>query len=306
MSASPYYPDRRRWEAVRVSEQVSKAPVVSIVVPAHNEEAVIAGNLRRLLAGAAPGEFDVIVVANACTDRTAALAKQAGVRVVETPVPGKPNALRQGDEACRTFPRIYLDADVELDAVSARALVAACGRPGVLACAPVPTMDLSGAGRLVRRVHRVHERLVAPNRALAGVGAYALTDAGHARVFPMPDVISDDGLVHASFTPKERVVVGEARTLVRPARTVSAYLNRRVRVRLGNRQLAALGKTMPGDRLKLGNLLTLPRDSDVSVLDCACYLAITVLDHGLTRLRGRHPVAWGSDASSRLPGAAAS
>src|ERR687885_433267 len=63
---------------------VSEA-AVSIVIPAHNEEAVIAANLRRLLAGSAPGEFDVIVVANACSDGTAVAAKQVdGVRVIET------------------------------------------------------------------------------------------------------------------------------------------------------------------------------------------------------------------------------
>jgi glycosyltransferase involved in cell wall biosynthesis len=285
-----------------MSAAADTAPVVSIVVPAHNEEAVIAGNLRQLLAGSAPGEFDVIVVANGCTDRTAAQARATGVRVIETPVPGKPHALRLGDQACRTFPRIYLDADVRTDAASVRALVAACARPGVLACAPVPTLDLTGVGRLVRRVHRVHERLVAPNRALAGVGAYVLTEAGHARVFPLPDVISDDGYVHASFTPDERVVVSEARTSVRPARTIRAYLNRRVRVRRGNQQLAALGKTWPEGPLTLAHLVAVVRGRDVSPLDAGCYLAVMVLDRGLTRLRGQR-FAWGSDASSRLLGA---
>src|SRR5262249_38809459 len=153
-------------------------------------------------------------------------------------------AIRLGDEACRVFPRVYLDADVELTADSVRALVAACGRPGVLACAPVPRLDLDGVGGFVRRVHPVHERLIAANRGLAGVGVYALTEPGHARVFPMPeDVISDDGWVHASFTPSERVVVPDARSLVRPARTVAAHLSRRVRVRRGNRQLAGLGRS---------------------------------------------------------------
>src|SRR5689334_15826558 len=95
---------------------VSEA-AVSIVIPAHNEEAVIARNLRRLLDGSAPGEFDVIVVANACSDGTAAAAKQVeGVRVVETVEAGKPNALRLGDQECRVYPRAYLDADVGLDA----------------------------------------------------------------------------------------------------------------------------------------------------------------------------------------------
>lgn len=275
--------------------------VVSIVIPAYNEEAVIAANLNRLLAGTAPGEFDVIVVANACTDGTAAAAQQVdGVRVVETPVPGKPHALRLGDSACVTFPRLYLDADVELDADSVRALVAACEQPGVLACAPVPDLDLTGAGRLVARVHRVHQALIAAHRGLAGAGVYALTEDGHDRVFPMPDVISDDGLVHASFAPHEQVVVRTARSLVRPARTVTAHLNRRVRVRRGNRQLAEFGRGAPEGRLRLGDLARLVRTGRISSLDGGCYLTVLVLDRALTRLRRDRPNAWGSDASSRV------
>jgi glycosyltransferase involved in cell wall biosynthesis len=276
---------------------VSERPVVSIVVPAHNEEAVLAGNLARLLDGTAPGEFDVIVVPNACTDRTAEVAKEFDVRVVETPVPGKPNAIRIGDELCRTFPRVYLDADVQLRATSVRALVAAAARPGVLACAPVPELDLDGVGPVVRRVHRVHAQLIAPGRALAGVGVYVLTEEGHARVFPMPDVISDDGWVHGSFAPHERAVVPEARSLVRPARTVRSYLNRRVRVRRGNRQLAALGRAAPEGRLRLRSLVGLVRGRRVSPLDGGAYLTVLALDRALTRVR--RDTAWGSDASTR-------
>jgi len=49
--------------------------------------------------------------------------------------------------------------------------------------------------------------LIAPSRVLAGVGVYVLSKDGHARVFPLPDIISDDGWVHRSFTPLERTVV---------------------------------------------------------------------------------------------------
>lgn len=278
-------------------------PAVSIVIPAHDEEAVIAGNLRRLLDGSAPGEFDVVVVANACGDGTAAAAAGVGgVRVIETAIGGKPHALRLGDEAAATFPRVYLDADVRLDAASVRALVAACAEPGVLACAPAPEFDLTGAGPVMTRVHRVHDALIGPHRALAGVGCYVLTEAGHARVFPMPDVISDDGLVHASFTPEERRVVPAAKTVVRPARTVRTYLNRRVRVRRGNKQLAELGRVSPESRLTLGSLTDLVRRRRVSVVDSGCYLAVLVLDRALTRLRNNRADAWGSDASTRVAG----
>ncbi|WP_433250285.1 glycosyltransferase [Streptosporangium sp. CA-135522] len=276
-------------------------PVVSVVVPAHNEEAVIASGLSLLLAGTAPGEFDVVVVANACSDRTAEVARQVGVRVVETAVPGKANALRLGDEACLTFPRVYLDADVELGAESVRALVAAAGRPGVLACAPVPALDMDGVGWVARRMHKVHDQLIAPLRALAGVGVYVLTERGHARVFPLPDVLSDDGWVHGGFAPHERVVVSEARSLVRPARTVSAHLNRRVRVRLGNRQLAELGRSAPEGRLRLGSLGALVAARKVSPFDAGCYLTVLLMDRALTRLRSSRGgrVQWGTDAGSR-------
>ncbi|MFC0864151.1 glycosyltransferase [Sphaerimonospora cavernae] len=284
-------------------------PIVSIVVPAHNEEGVLAANLSRLREGTAPGEFDIVVVANACTDRTAEVARDAGVRVVETATPGKANALRLGDRDCRTFPRIYLDADVELTATSVYALVGAAARPGALACAPVPRWDLADAGPVARRVHKVHDLLVAPSRGLAGVGAYVLTEQGHARVFPIPDVISDDGLVHRTFAPADRTVVAEARTLVRPAATVRAHLRRRIRVRQGNRQLDAMGLPLHEGRLGLRSLVGLVIRGKASPLDAGCYLAVLVLDRALTRLRAltRSRTVhgdwahgdWGTDTGSR-------
>ncbi len=280
----------------------SGRPIVSIVVPAHNEESVIDANVRALLATTAAGEFDIIVVPNACSDRTAEIARTLDVRVVETPAAGKAHALELGDDACRTFPRLYLDADVRMSAVSVRALVAACARPGVLACAPVPRLDLNGTGGVMKRVHRVHDRMIAPTRTLSGVGAYMLTEEGHGRVFPMPPgVISDDGWVHASFAPNERVVVFEAESLVRPARTISAHLRRRVRVRRGNRQLAELGRVAPEGRLGLRSLICLVTSRKVSPVDAACYLTAVVLDRVISQLRRRGQTAWASDPSSRVP-----
>jgi glycosyltransferase involved in cell wall biosynthesis len=269
------------------------------VIPAHNEEAVLAANVGRLLATAQPGEFDVIVVPNACRDRTGEVARAAGVRVVETEVGGKAHALALGDDACLTFPRVYLDADVEMTTESLRAVVAASGEPGVLAVAPAVRLDLDGTTRFMKRVHRVHDALVGPNRALAGVGCYVLTKEGHARVFPMPDgLLSDDGWVHASFAPHERAVVRPAHTVVRPARTVRAYLNRRVRVRQGNRQLTELGRSFPEGRLGPRSLLALVSGRTVGVLDAGCYLTVLVADRVLTRSRGGR-TTWGSDVASR-------
>jgi hypothetical protein len=276
-------------------------PIASIVIPAHNEEMVLARNLELLLGPTAAGEFDVVVVPNGCSDRTAEVARDAGVRVVETPISGKAHALRLGDAACVTFPRIYLDADVELSAAAARALVAACNDPAVLACAPEPILDLTGTGWFVRRVHKVHEKLIASRRGLAGAGAYVLTRRGHGRAFPIPDVISDDGWVHGSFAPDERVVVRQAQSVVRPAGTVRTHLNRRLRVRRGNRQLVALGRAAPEGPLRAGGLVGLIRARQASPVDAFCYLAMLSLDRFATATRRRQDVGWGTDGSTRLP-----
>lgn len=273
----------------------------SVIIPAHNEERVLARGLGALLGGAEPGEFEVIVVANACTDLTAEIARRHGVRVIETDTPGKANALRLGDAAASCFPRLYADADVDLAASSARALVDTLARPGVLATAPVPRYDLTGVRPSARRVHKVHDLLMADRRGLAGAGVYGVNQAGHARVAPFPDAISDDGFVHRSFAPGERVVSAGASSLVRPAATFGASLRRRLRVRRGNRQLDALGLPLAEGRLGLGSLGGLLRSGRISPIDAGWYLALVAADRlrtGWQRMT-RTEVSWGTDPSRR-------
>jgi glycosyltransferase involved in cell wall biosynthesis len=273
----------------------------SVVIPAHNEERVLARGLSALLRGTEPGELEVIVVANACTDSTADVARAHGVRVIETSTPGKTHALRLGDAAATTFPRLYADADVDLTAESVRVLVDTLAQPGVLATSPVPHYDLSGARPSARRLHKVHELLMADRRGLAGAGVYCLNEVGHARVAPFPDVISDDGLVHRSFAPGERVVSSGASSVVRPTTTFGASLRRRVRVRQGNQELDALGLPRAEGRLRVGSLVGLVRGRRITPVDAAWYLVLLGADRAQVRwrtLRGAE-VSWGTDASSR-------
>ena len=54
------------------------------MIPAHDEESGIATTVRSCLAANYPSSlFDVLVIADNCTDRTAAVAASAGARVVE-------------------------------------------------------------------------------------------------------------------------------------------------------------------------------------------------------------------------------
>jgi len=96
-----------------------RRPSVAIVVPAHNEEDNIGGTIAALLPQLAEGDR-VVVVADNCEDRTAAIARAAGVEVVErydTQKRGKGYALDAGVAYVAKNPAeclIILDADCRL------------------------------------------------------------------------------------------------------------------------------------------------------------------------------------------------
>ena len=68
-----------RWHRGRafVRDEAGAVPVLgSVVIPAHNEAKVIGRCLSGLLEGMAPGELEVIVVCNGCTDGSEDVARQ--------------------------------------------------------------------------------------------------------------------------------------------------------------------------------------------------------------------------------------
>ena len=219
----------------------------SVIIPAHNEAAVIGRCLATLLGRAEPGEFDVVVVCNGCADDTETLAAEADVaqpvRVLSTPVGSKTHAMNLGDEAARHFPRLYLDADVELDTDGARALTAALAEPGVSAVAGTPQLLMAGSSWAVRAYHHLWSALQLDPDTLHGTGVYGLSEAGRKRFDLWPDVIGDDLFVHGLFTPVERRRVAEATTIVRVPLGVEGLLARKARSFQGNAELRALDGT---------------------------------------------------------------
>ena len=116
--------------------------MASVLIPAHNEAAVIGRLLTSLTApggGAGVGDLEITVICNGCTDETARVASGFDhVRIVETDTAGKANALRLGNESATTFPRIYVDADVVIGRRDIESLVAALQTPGILGGRPEP------------------------------------------------------------------------------------------------------------------------------------------------------------------------
>ena len=96
--------------------------MISVVVPAYQEEAWL-GRTLDALAGRVP--FEVIVVANACTDRSADVSRARGARTIETPVRGVSHARNVGAAAAAGDVLLFLDADTRLAPGALDAIAAA-------------------------------------------------------------------------------------------------------------------------------------------------------------------------------------
>lgn len=274
--------------------------MTSVVIAAHNEATVIGRCLDTLLADASPGEFDVTVVANGCTDDTVAVARSRGVRVIDLPDPGKAGALNAGDKVAAGFPRIYLDADINLSTSGLRALAEGCSsHPAATARREV---DLSGRPVPVRAYFSVHRHLPALRTGLFGRGVIALSAEGRARFDTFPDLVADDLFVDSLFTADEKQHVDSVVSVVATPLRTGDLIRRLVRVRAGNaamRAAAARGEIKADVRASGRSswlkdvVLRRPWLAPAAV----GYVGITV--YAAVRARRAKTVDWGRDDSTR-------
>jgi glycosyltransferase involved in cell wall biosynthesis len=285
---------------------VSGQPLGSVVIPAHNEQPVIAQCLAPLAEASADGRLETVVVCNGCTDATAEVARTfPGVTVVELPVGSKPAALRAGERAVRAFPRIYLDADVVLPLQSALAVLARLAWSTVepiahpLAGRPPVRYDPSDSPLLVRRYYRARAQIPAVLGSLWGAGVYALSAAGRARFDEFPDLVADDLWVDQLFQPHEVEIVDcppVTVTAPRHTRDLLAVLRRTYRGKSEHRTVNAdTARETAGDTAR--DVVRLARSGPGGLVDAATYTGLVVtarLAHRLSR-----GDAWERDESSR-------
>lgn len=278
---------------------------LSVVIPAHNEEALIDQSLDRLLGQAADGEFEVVVVCNGCTDRTASRARaHTAVTVLETAAASKVDALNLGDRAVVAFPRLYLDADIALDAAGVRALASALD-DDVLAVAPALGVDTTDASWAVRSYLRLWSRLPSVASGLAGRGAFMLSSAGRRRFADFPDIMADDLFIDRLFLPDERRVLADVASVVSAPHTVGGLISRKTRVFLANRQLSERypdgpDGTRPTPHTNRVAWARVVRRDPRRIADLPAFLLVTVVAKWRARRRwARGDYSWDRDLSTR-------
>ena len=280
---------------------VSFFPIGSVVIPAHNESVVIRRCLDALLSDFAPGELDIVVSCNGCTDDTADIVRSSwpAVRVIELVQASKTAALRAADEVLSVFPRIYMDADVVLPAASARLIIDYLRTDSALAARPSPVYDTSQADALVRSYHRARVRLLSRTQALwAGDGVYGVSAAGRARYGTYPDVVADDLFAAQWFRPSEIKIIVSAPSVVtvpRSTRDLFRIMRRRYQ---GNTDLRGL-RDGPASTTHstLRGLAAAALSGPGAAADTATFLGVAAAAR-ITRAFSP-PAGWSRDESSR-------
>jgi biofilm PGA synthesis N-glycosyltransferase PgaC len=188
---------RWRWEPAQSVPPPRQGdwPFVSVMVPAHNEQAVIARSVRAMLAMDYPA-FEVVVIDDGSRDRTlgalAPLMQDPRLRVVhKVSNEGKAMALNDAIPLARGEILVGLDADAEPDAQLLRWLVphfdsprvgAVTGNPRVrntdTFLARLQAIEFSSIISLLRRAQRVWGRIVTVSGVVAAVRRSAVVDVG--------------------------------------------------------------------------------------------------------------------------------
>lgn len=279
---------------------------VSVVIAARDEEQVIERCISGLLRGADAGELEVVVVVNGSTDATAERAEAFGapVRVLRTSRASKTAAFNAGDAVATSFPRFYVDADVELGIADLRAVADVLRAGPALAAAPRVEVDLSASSWAVRCYFTIWSQLPYVVDNLIGSGVFALSAEGRRRFGRFPDILADDRFVHALFASGERVSVASARFVVHAPRTARDLVRRKGRVFRGNEQHRALYGRPPGAPRWPRWPVVLRRRPRL-VVEVAVFVAISVGARARALWKiVRGDLTWDRDDSSRRMAAA--
>ena len=161
-----------RPSAPRAAPGPGEVPRLLVLVPAHDEEMLLAACLQSLMRLRYPADrYSITVIADNCTDRTAGVARAAGVRCVERTDPARPGKPRAIAWALQQLSIAEYDAVVIVDADT---VVAPDFAAALAKAAPLD-------GKAVQGYFDVHNRTETALTRLAAV----LAAANHRFAYPL-------------------------------------------------------------------------------------------------------------------------
>jgi len=221
----------------------------SLILPAHNESAVIEQTLRSIMANDLDRPIQIIVVANGCTDDTAQRARRLGaecspsakisIEVIESDIGSKTLALNLGDRAAHFFPRAFLDADCQLSPNLLQNVVRAFEDSGVRLVAPEARYIYAGRNPLLAGYYRLWQSMPYVKNDTTARGFYAIDAELRSRFKEFPKLTADDRFIRNLAKPSERRIAHGCYTSVHMPATFKDLIAIKTRWTFGNLELAA-------------------------------------------------------------------
>lgn len=195
--------------------------MMSVIIPANNEADYIGACLDAFLASDIRDELaegpavELIVVANGCTDATAAVSEgyrhkveARGWRliVLDLAEGGKLNALNAGERTASGQILVYTDADILVSPPLLGQLRGVLDRPDPAFAGGRPTVARARSW-VTRAYARVWLKVPFVTEVVPGCGVFAMNRAGRARWDRYPQIIADDTFTRLQFSPAERLGV---------------------------------------------------------------------------------------------------
>ncbi len=282
----------------------------TVIIPAHNEEAVIARCLRTIQQTApAQHGMQIIVAANGCSDRTVAIARTAApaATVLDLTAASKTAAINAANRIAAHCPRIYVDADVECSYAALVALADALRHPKVMTAAPAIRLSLSGCSLFVRAYYRAWSRQPYASAGKGGAGCYGLSRQALAQVEAFPPIIGDDIWIHTRFADEQKRYVThdsagqKVFSVVYPPRTAWQQIKVEARRRIGTDEVRRLYPSPYLANASNGGGFSAAIRSGASAADLIVFFTLKLCARILARwrqLRGR-AMTWTRDLSTR-------
>ncbi len=275
--------------------------MASVIIPAHNEAAVIQRCLDSIVDQ--EGIDSLIVACNGCTDNTADIVTQhyPQVTCLNIDKPSKTNALNEAEKHITTYPIFYLDADTVLQAGAIKKITNVLQeQPQLSLVAPTPIIDTSKSSWPVKQYYKIWLGLPYIKAGVIATCSFIVTERGRKRFNHFPDIINDDRFIHCQFKENEVGNIAGTEIYIRAPRTLYSLIKIKSRARLGNMQLKMLGLCPEPKEKKYTSSMVSKIFSKQFVPAVVYYsIAIIIRIRSWVQLKGIDNYKWEKDLSSR-------
>lgn len=213
---------------------------LTVIIPAYNEESVISDAIRPYEKFVISDSVRLIVVCNSCTDRTFEVASSFSfAEVYNEKKRGKIHAINCGVEKANNSNIFVQDADTKISEDDLSRLINFVESDDFALAAPVPEYNKSQSF-LVRKYYEFFYLTPAYKKGMVGAGSYLINRNFVHNVFPLPNVLSDDGYVKFKLHGLKFDKILNVSIAISQPNDIWSLIKIKTRSRLGNLELSRI------------------------------------------------------------------